>query len=73
MTIPTTCWECSTRCGALVEAAEGRVSRIGPNPDHPGSKGAFCVKGIRGARELTDHPNRLVRPLRRRGARGAGD
>ncbi len=72
MIVPTTCWECSTRCGALVTVNDGGVERVGPNPDHPGSKGAFCVKGIRGVRELTDHPDRLVRPLRRRGPRGSG-
>ena len=73
MRLPTTCWECSTRCGALVSVDDGRVARIDPNPAHPGSKGAFCVKGVRGARELTEHPGRLVRPMRRRGERGAGD
>ena len=73
MQLPTTCWECSTRCGALVSVEDGRVTRIDPNPDHPGSKGAFCVKGIRGAKELTDHKDRLVRPMRRLGARGAGE
>ena len=73
MLVPTTCWECSTRCGALVTLDDGAVTRVGPNFDHPGSKGAFCVKGIRGMRELTDHPDRLVQPMRRRGERGAGD
>ena len=73
MPVPTTCWECSTRCGALVTLEDGAVAKVGPNPGHPGSKGAFCVKGIRGMRELTSHPNRLVQPMRRRGERGAGD
>ena len=72
MLVPTTCWECSTRCGALVTLDDGAVTKVGPNFDHPGSKGAFCVKGIRGMRELTDHPDRLVQPMRRRGERGAG-
>ena len=72
MPVPTTCWECSTRCGALATLEDGAVAKVGPNPDHPGSKGAFCVKGIRGMRELTDHPNRLVRPMRRLGERGGG-
>jgi anaerobic selenocysteine-containing dehydrogenase len=71
-TYPTTCWECSTRCGSLVTVDDGRVVRIAPNPDHPASKGAFCVKGIRGLPELTYHPDRLVHPLRRAGARGEG-
>ncbi len=73
MQVPTTCWECSTRCGALVSVEDGRIARIDPNPDHPGSRGAFCVKGIRGVKELTGHPDRLIRPLRRCGPRGSGD
>ena len=69
---PTTCWECSTRCGARVTVRDGGIARIAPNPDHPGSRGAFCVKGIRGAAELTAHPDRLLHPMRRDGSRGAG-
>ena len=70
--IPTTCWECSTACGALAEVSEGRVTRLGPNPAHPGSKGMFCVKGIRGLPELTYGAGRLTPPMRRVGARGEG-
>jgi len=72
LTLPTTCWECSTACGALAEVSEGRVTRIGPNPAHPGSHGMFCVKGIRGLPELTYGENRLTHPMRRAGARGEG-
>ena len=52
---------------------DGQVTKIGPNPDHPGSKGAFCVKGIRAVREWTDNENRLLYPMRRVGARGSGE
>jgi len=45
---------------------------VGPNVDHPGSKGAFCVKGIRALPELTYSPNRIARPMRRSGSRGSG-
>jgi thiosulfate reductase/polysulfide reductase chain A len=69
---PTTCWECSTCCGALATVREGRVVDFAPNRDHPYSKGAFCIKGIRGAPGITYHPNRLLHPLRRTGARGEG-
>ena len=71
-TYPTTCWECSTCCGALATVREGRVVDFAPNRDHPYSKGAFCIKGIRGAPGITYHPNRLLHPLRRTGARGEG-
>ena len=69
---PTTCWECSTNCGALATVEQGRVVKYGPNPDAPHSKGAFCIKGIRGAPGLTNAENRLLYPQRRIGARGEG-
>ena len=71
VTVPTTCWECSTLCGALARVDNGRVTRIDPNPAHPASRGAFCVKGIRGLSELTYGAKRLIHPLRRVGERGS--
>jgi anaerobic selenocysteine-containing dehydrogenase len=70
---PSTCWECSTLCGALLRTdGHGRVVEVAPNPDHPVSAGAFCVKGIRGLPELTYGPGRILHPMRREGARGSG-
>ena len=67
------CWECNTYCGSLITLRDGKVAKIGPNPDHPGSRGAFCVKGIRAVREWTENDNRLLYPMRRVGARGSGE
>ena len=72
-TYASTCWECSTRCGSLVSLKDGRITNIGPNTEHPGSKGAFCVKGIRALPELTYSDNRIRTPMRRNGARGSGE
>jgi thiosulfate reductase / polysulfide reductase chain A len=69
---PTTCWECSTCCGALATVRGGRVVKFAPNRDHPYSKGAFCIKGMRGAPGVTYAPTRLLYPMRRLGARGEG-
>jgi len=71
-TIASTCWECSTACGALVSVRDGKVVKVGPNAAHPHSRGAFCVKGIRALPESTYQDSRLRYPLRRIGARGAG-
>lgn len=71
-TVPSTCWECSAWCGSLITIDRERVVKIGPNPAHPYSKGAFCVKGMRGAIDSVYHPRRVLHPLRRRGERGAG-
>ena len=70
--LPTTCWECSAHCGALVTVADGRVTKVAPNPDHPASRGAFCIKGIRGLPDMTDHADRVLYPMKRAGARGEG-
>ena len=70
--IPSTCWECSAHCGSLVTVEDGRVTRVSPNPEHPASLGAFCVKGIRGLPELTYHPDRVLYPMKRTGPRGGG-
>src|SRR5581483_5396730 len=59
-------------CGSLLTIENRRVTKIAPNPDHPGSRGAFCVKGIRGLPEWTYQESRLRTPLRRVGERGSG-
>jgi anaerobic selenocysteine-containing dehydrogenase len=70
--IPSTCWECSALCGSFLTIANGKVVKIAPNAEHPGSHGAFCVKGIRALQEWTYQDARLRTPLRRVGERGSG-
>jgi thiosulfate reductase/polysulfide reductase chain A len=71
--VASTCWECSAYCGSLISVNDaGRVTKIMPNPENPLSKGAFCVKGMRGLPEWTYNPNRLLHPMRRAGPRGSG-
>ena len=70
--VPSTCWECGAICGSLLTIQNGKVLKIAPNPSHPASKGAFCVKGIRAAHEWTYQSTRLRQPLRRIGPRGSG-
>ena len=70
--VASTCWECGTLCGALVTLDGDRITKVAPNPEHPHSKGAFCVKGIRALPEWTTNDQRLRHPLRRVGERGEG-
>lgn len=49
----------------------GRVVRVRPWPGSPFSLGRMCVKGL-STPELMYHPDRLLRPLKRVGARGSG-
>jgi thiosulfate reductase/polysulfide reductase chain A len=71
--IPSTCSECAVHCGSLVHVRDGVVEAIKPNPAHPLSKGAFCIKGFKGPTGLTYAENRLLYPQRRVGERGGGE
>jgi anaerobic selenocysteine-containing dehydrogenase len=55
----------------IVTVAAGRVVRIQGDPDHPTTHGALCTKVSRYA-ERTYHDERLLHPLKRVGAKGAG-
>ena len=70
--IASTCWECSTCCGALLRVEDGRVVDVAPYKEHPASRGAFCIKGIRGMPGVAYGEDRLLYPMRRLGARGEG-
>jgi thiosulfate reductase / polysulfide reductase chain A len=70
--VPSTCWECSTCCGALLSVEDGQVREVAPNPEHPASRGAFCIKGIRGMPGLAYGEERVLHPMRRAGPRGSG-
>src|SRR5262245_2220210 len=72
LTIPSTCWECSVKCGSLVHVRHGHVVKITGNAEHPHSEGAFCVKGINAPIAALEHPDRPLYPLRRSGERGEG-
>lgn len=69
--IPSTCSECLVRCGSLVHVEDdGKVVKITGNPHHPGSQGAFCVKGMNAPLSAREHPGRILHPMRRAAGRG---
>ncbi len=63
------CFFCQGGCGILVHTEGGRAVRVEGDPDHPNNKGELCVKGRAGL-EVLYHPDRLLHPLKRAGARG---
>ncbi len=64
--------DCPDTCAIRVSVEDGTVVRIQGDPDHPPTHGALCTKVARYA-ERTYHPERLLRPLRRVGPKGAGE
>ncbi|MCU0722932.1 MAG: hypothetical protein MUC63_04850, partial [Planctomycetes bacterium] len=71
MVVPTTCAECGDGCGLLCFVKGARLIAVQGNPDHPGNRGAICLKSFAGINQVYD-PERVLAPLRRDGPRGSG-
>jgi anaerobic selenocysteine-containing dehydrogenase len=63
--------DCPDTCAIRVTVQNDRVIRLQGDPDHPTTHGALCTKVSRYA-ERTEHPERVLHPLRRVGPKGAG-
>ena len=65
--------DCPSTCALEVElTSEGGIGRIRGAKEQLYTAGVICAKVARYAERL-NHPDRLLKPLRRRGAKGAGD
>lgn len=69
--VPSTCLNCYARCGIIGYSEYGRLVYVGPNPEHPNSRGRMCAKGVAGV-NIPYHPDRILQPLKRAGVRGSG-
>jgi len=58
-------------CGLLLQVEDGKIVKIGGDPDSPLNRGTICAKGIAQIERL-NHPDRLRYPLKRIGERGEG-
>lgn len=63
--------DCPDTCALLITVADGVATEVKGDPDHPTTAGVLCTKVARYA-ERTYHPERLLHPLRRVGAKGEG-
>ena len=63
--------DCPDTCATLTEVRDGRAVSFTADPDHPYTQGWLCAK-VRPYLERVYHPDRLVYPLRRVGAKGGG-
>jgi anaerobic selenocysteine-containing dehydrogenase len=71
--MPTTCvLDCPDTCGLEVSVEDGRIKSIQGSKEHPLTRGFICSK-VSGFAERVYHQDRLLYPMRRRGAKGAGD
>jgi anaerobic selenocysteine-containing dehydrogenase len=84
---PSICPLCPTGCGMWVRVMEGEAEvvrkgkkgllsmglakKLEGNSDHPISLGKLCARG-QAAIQVTYHPDRIIHPLKRSGARGSG-
>lgn len=63
--------DCPDTCALHVGVQDGRIVRVAGDPGHPPTHGALCTKVSRYA-ERVYHPDRVLTPLRRVGAKGRG-
>ncbi|MCL1847264.1 MAG: molybdopterin-dependent oxidoreductase [Coriobacteriia bacterium] len=64
------CYFCHTNCGVLAYVRDGEVVYIEGDPDHPTNAGGLCCRGNIALKHL-DHPDRINKPLKRTGEKGA--
>lgn len=64
--------DCPDRCAWTVTAEGGHVTRFEASPTHPFTAGRLCDKMDRFPDDVTYHPDRILRPLKRVGPKGAG-
>ncbi|OMG45681.1 oxidoreductase [Paenibacillus macerans] len=63
--------DCPDTCGLLLHKENGKIVKVTGNPDHPVTQGAICNK-VRNMAERVYHPERVLYPLKRVGAKGEG-
>ncbi len=69
--IRSTCKSCHGGCGIIAAVENGRLTHLEGDPESP-TRGTMCAKGLAAVQEYYN-PNRIMHPLRRKGARGGGE
>ena len=71
-TIRTVCaHDCPDQCSLIATVENGRIVRVQGDPEHPMTAGFACAK-VNREHEMVHSPERVLTPLRRTGAKGAG-
>ena len=63
--------DCPDTCSMLFKVRDGRVVAVQGNADHPFTQGRLCAK-TNHYQERIYHPDRVLHPMRRVGAKGEG-
>ncbi|MEK9838359.1 MAG: hypothetical protein VW396_04765, partial [Ilumatobacter sp.] len=61
--------DCPDSCGWVVTVEDGRAVDMSGDPEHPFSQGELCPK-VNRFLDRVNSPDRVLRPLRRVGAKG---
>ncbi|BAE85315.1 molybdopterin-dependent oxidoreductase [Desulfitobacterium hafniense] len=56
-------------CGMILTVKEGRLIKVEGDPEHPITNGRLCVRCLT-LPEYTHHPQRVIYPMKRLGAKG---
>ncbi|SHN58474.1 molybdopterin-containing oxidoreductase family protein [Desulfitobacterium chlororespirans] len=60
---------CHDNCGVLMYVKDGNLMKIEGDPENPYNQGRLCPRCLAG-KEMIYHPDRLLHPMKRIGARG---
>jgi anaerobic selenocysteine-containing dehydrogenase len=69
--IRTACRSCHGGCGIIAHVKDGKVIKVEGDPNSPISHGTLCSKGL-AIPQLAYHPDRILYPMKRKGAKGEG-
>ncbi len=69
--VKSVCLNCSTVCGIQGYVIDGKLVKVGGNPEDPNNGKSLCAKGQSGP-TINNYPERLLFPLKRVGKRGEG-
>ena len=69
--IKSVCLNCSTVCGIQGYVIDGKLVKVGGNPEDPNNGKSLCAKGQSGP-TINSYADRLLYPLERVGPRGSG-
>ncbi|MCB0667602.1 MAG: molybdopterin-dependent oxidoreductase [Saprospiraceae bacterium] len=73
-TVKGACYhDCPDTCSWEVTSEQGKVTRFEASSSNPFTAGSLCNKMVHFPDDVTFHPDRILTPLKRTGAKGSGE